>query len=167
MKFYKLFLALSICALFSCSRSNTKFLKKLQDSITFHSDQAKKNKEKYSTFYLSSIADFEWDKFYIFDEYVTNEMINEITGLKWDGPSVPGGNRRIVFIHKKSVVEYVDFEPYLFPVFFYTCGGTDQYEFGKQDDLFAVYQRCDKNGCIYAMIPERCVKSYIKLDRVK
>lgn len=50
------------------------FKKKLQNAVTFHSDQAKKNKEKYSTFYLSSITDFEWDKFYIFDEYVTNEI---------------------------------------------------------------------------------------------
>ncbi|WP_342333045.1 hypothetical protein [Pedobacter sp. FW305-3-2-15-E-R2A2] len=167
MKIYKLFLASSICILFSCSRSNTKFLKKLQDSVRFYSNQANKNKVKYSTFYLSSITDFEWDKFYIFDEYVTNEMINEITGLKWDGSSVPAGNRRIIFIYKKDVVQYVDFEPYKFPVFFYTCGGTDQYEFSTQDDLFAVYQRCDKNGCIYAMIPERCVKSLIKLHQAK
>lgn len=164
MKNYTLFLALIICTLFSCSRSNTKFLKKLEDSVKFYSDQANKNKVKYSTLYLSSITDFEWDKFYIFDEYVTNEMINEITGLTWDGANVPGGNRRIVFIYKKKIVQYVDFEPYQFPVFFYTCGGTEQYEFSKQDDLFAVYYRCDKNGCIYVMVPERCAKSIMRLD---
>ena len=88
--------------------------------------------------------------------------IAEITGINWEGDDVPSGRRRLLFIYKNKIIDYVDFSPETFPVFFFTCGGTTQFEFGKKDDLFAVLKDCDKNGCIYAMVPDRCIKTWMK-----
>ncbi|WP_199141902.1 hypothetical protein [Pedobacter sp. ASV12] len=160
--FQKYFLVIILFSL-SCSSQNDEFLYKLQDKVKRSIEIAKKNKQKYSTFKLSSITSFKWDKFYIFDEFTTEENINEITGLKWAGPDVPSGCKRILFISNNEVVSYSDFDPSVFPVFFYTCEATEQYVFDKKDDRIATFEACDKNGCVLAIIPERCIDNFKRL----
>lgn len=151
-----------LCLLFSCSGSNKDLRNKLEEAIVNKSNLALKNNEKYSQFRLSDITDFDWDKFYIFEEYVNEKNIKEITGMEWEGADVPGGNRRILFINNREIVQYVDFDAGVFPVFFFPCEKTEQFEFTKKDDLFAVFKRCDKNGCRYAMVPKRCIGAFFE-----
>ena len=151
-----------LCLLLSCSGSNKDLRDELEETIINKSNLAVTNKKKYSQLRLSDITRFDWDKFYIFEEYVGEKSIQEITGIDWDGNDVPSGNRRMLFISDNKIVQYMDFEPQEFPVFFYPCGGTEQFVFTKKDDLFAVFKRCDKNGCRYAMVPERCVEAFFE-----
>jgi len=163
MKLFNTIIFVSILLfLTSCSGSNNELRNRLKEVIIDKSNSAIKDKKNYSNFYLSEITDFDWDKFYIFEEYLTNRDINNITGIKWSGDDVPSGRRRILFIYKDEIVQYVDFEVGVFPVFFYPCEKTEQFVFGKKDDLFAVFKRCDKNGCRYAMVPRRCVNAYFE-----
>jgi len=163
MKLFNTIIFVSILLFFpSCSGSNKEFERKLKETIVAKSSSAMKNKKRYSDLHLSEYTNFDWDKFYIFDEYVTNRDINTITGIKWVGADVPSGCRRMLFIYKSEIVQYADFEVGTFPVFFYPCGKAEQFVFDKKDDLFAVFKRCDKNGGRYAMVPERCVNAYFE-----
>lgn len=148
----------------SCTASNDELGDKLQSVIINKSNLAAKLKKSHSELRLSEITDFEWDKFYIFEEYLSDKNISDITGIKWEGADVPDGHRRMLFIYKNKIVQYVDFKVWKFYVFFYSCGGTEQVVFTKKDDLFAVFKRCDKNGCFYAMVPERCIKGFFEND---
>lgn len=151
-----------ISLLGSCSNSNRKLENKLREAIINKSNLAIQKHMRYSEIRLSEITNFKWDKFYIFEEYVTNKDINNITGIDWEGTDVPSGRRRLLFIYKKKIIDYVDFTPEIFPVFFFTCGGTIQFEFSKKDDLLAVLKKYDKDGCVYAMVPKRCIESWIR-----
>ena len=110
---------------------------------------------------LSSITTFKWDKFIVFEEYVTGRQISEITGIKWDGEAVPTGNRRVLFISKNRIVKYVDIEVESFPLWIYTCHPINQqYVFDKKDDLFAVFKSNKNNTERYQMIPYRCIDGF-------
>ena len=150
------------CLLFSCSGSNRELRKKLQEVIINKSNVAITNGEKYSLLRLSDITDFDWDKFYIFEEYVSKKNITEITGIEWDGTDVPSGTRRMLFVYNNKITQYVDFDPSECPVFGFPCGKMEQFEFTKREDLFAVFKRSDKNGYRYAMVPERCIKTFFE-----
>lgn len=152
---------LFISILQACSGSDDKLEKKLREAIVHQSALAIQQHLDYSEIRLSTLTSFDWDKFYIFEEYVTNENISDVTGISWDGDGVPSGKRRLLFICKNKIIEYVDFNPETFPVFFYPCGETTQFQFDKKDDLFAVFKKCDKNGCLYSMVPKRCIKAFI------
>lgn len=151
-----------LCLLFSCSGSNEDLRNKLEEAIVNKSNWAITNNEKYAQLRLSDITSVDWDKFYIFEEYVSKKNIEEITGIEWNGTDVPGGNRRILFIYNNEIVQYVDFDAGVFPLFFVPCEKTEQFEFTKKDDLFAVFKRCDKNGCLYTMVPKRCISAFFE-----
>ncbi|AFD06634.1 hypothetical protein [Solitalea canadensis] len=149
-----------ISILFGCSGSDTKLLEKLKSSVNNHIILSSKNRSGYSVLTLSNIADFEWDKFYVFDEYVTSEEINGTTGIQWNGSTVPSGQRRLFFIKENEVVKYVDYRPIDFPLFIYECEPSKQYVFYKKDDTFIVFKKCNKDHCIYGLVPYRCKEDF-------
>lgn len=150
----------SFMLLSSCSGSDSNLLEKLKKSVNTHIELASKNELGYSVFRLSSITDFKWDRFYVFNEYVTSGQITEITDIQWNGPTVPSGKRRILFINGANIVDYVDYEPIAFPLFIYVCGPSEQYEFYDKDDPFVVFKSCNKSICTYALAPYRCREDF-------
>ncbi len=150
-------------SLITCSGSNSQLLNGLQDSVKQRSETASKANTHYAILDLSSLTNFNWDKFYVFDEYVTNKQVREITGITWDGPDIPYGCKRILFIFQNEIVQYIDYEPISFPLFIYVCGPAEQYEFYKKDNPFAIFKSCDINGCTYGMVPLRCIADFKKM----
>ena len=162
MKYILFVLAFSLYLITSgCSNPDSKLVTRLQDSVKSNIEKAKQSKSGYYTFRLSSVTTFDWDKFYVFDEYVTSKQVKRITGLDWNGSDVSSGERRLFFISKNKEVHYIDYAPINFPLFIYTCEAKEQYEFSrKDDDLFAVFEACDKNGCTFSMAPARCIGGF-------
>lgn|GEM_PF-2426469 len=156
---YLISIILSICLL-GCSESDHDLLQVLKKEIKDRADLAEKDSKGYSTFRLSDITNFQWDKFYVFDQYITDKDIKEITGITWDGDSPSEGEKRILFICKDKIVRYVDFNPADFPLFIYLCGPSDQYKFTKNDDPFGVFKYRDHKQHFWAMVPLRCIKDY-------
>jgi len=150
---------LLIC-LCGCSGSDRHLLHTLQNELENHVSLAKKDFRGYSVFKLSDITDFEWDKFYVFDEYVTNKQLKEITGVTWDGAAPSRGEKRILFIYKHKVVRYIDYNPATFPLFIYLCGPSEQYEFSKNDDPFCAFEFQENKKYFWAMVPSRCIKNF-------
>ena len=149
-----------LMCLFGCSASDHHLLRTLQNEIEKHVALAKNDIKGYSTFKLSDITDFDWDKFYVFDEYVTNKQLKEITGITWDGAAPSRGDKRILFIYKQKVVRYIDYNPANFPLFIYLCGPSEQYEFNKNDDPFCVFGYWEHKKYFWAMVPSRCIKDF-------
>ncbi|PTS93389.1 hypothetical protein DBR11_25440 [Pedobacter sp. HMWF019] len=113
MKILKILMIVSI-AMVACSKSDDKFGSQFKKLIKSHSDLTKKTAKGYSTFRLSSITDFKWEKFYVFDEFLTDKNISDIIGIEWSGRTVPSGNKRLLFINKGEVTRYVDWKWILF-----------------------------------------------------
>ncbi|RYF23506.1 MAG: hypothetical protein EOO42_07090 [Flavobacteriales bacterium] len=152
-----------VTLVFASCKDNDGFLDTLQKEVHYNCKLASENDQGFSTFKLSKITKFKWDRFYVFDEYVTEKNINSISGITWDGPDVPSGHKRLFFIYKGGEVNYFDFDPKIFPLFLFTCESTEQYEFILKDDVFATFESCDKNGCILAMVPKRCIGNFKRL----
>ena len=70
-----------LCLLLSCSGSNKDLRDELEETIINKSNLAVTNKKKYSQLRLSDITRFDWDKFYIFEEYVGEKSIQQINGI--------------------------------------------------------------------------------------
>jgi hypothetical protein len=136
-------------------------LKKLKTEVIEHSDKALNDNKDYSLIKLSSITNFKWNKFVVFEEYVTSKQISEIIGITWEGENVPSGNRRILFISENKVVKYIDIEVESFPLWIYTCSPINQqYVFDKRDDLFAVFKSNRNKSQRYQMVPYRCIDGF-------
>lgn len=159
-KYWSISLLISLL-FFNCSGSNTELSESLEKNIREHIKKAALDSTGYSVFKLSSITNFEWDKFYIFDDSNTNDFISVAMGTEFQGSSIPGGNKRIIFIFKNKVVDYLDYEPISFPLFIYSCEPSFFYKTVKQDDPFIVFQ---KRNEIYpfAMVPFRCKDNFLK-----
>jgi len=149
----------------SCSNSDGALLKGIKRKVIEQADIAQKNGKEYSLFKMSSVTDFKWEKFYVFDEFLSDKNISDIIGIEWNGRTVPSGNKRLLFINKGEVIRYVDLEMDSFPITFNTCEPIEQDEYKKQDDVFAVFQYCSKNGCFYELIPARCIENFLKLKQ--
>lgn len=153
----------------SCETRNQKAFNTLETKIVSLAQKASILKKKYEIFDMETIANFEWDKLYIFDEYTTLKTINEVVGSNWDGISVPSNHRRILFVNNKKVADFIDYRYDKLPLFFYSCSSNQQIVIERKFAKFTVFKSCGDMGNFYPMIPINClsiidVKRYLQKD---
>lgn len=152
---------------FNCSGSNTELSESLEKNIREQIKKAASDSTGYSVFQLSSITNFEWDKFYVFDDSNTNDFISNAIGTEFKGSSIPSGKKRIIFIFKNTVVEYLDYEPITFPLYIYRCGPSVYDVTERRDDPFIVFQEQNEKYPSFAMVPFRCKDGFKRMYKKK
>jgi hypothetical protein len=159
----KNFLLLTIVILFcSCSGGNDQFLEKLQTAITSEAASAK----NYKTIKLTDLTDFEWDTLYYFQEGEHPRDISGVIGIKWDGPEVPGGHSRLLFVKGGQVTSFTDYSLTEFPLRVFGCN-TDKWVYPRERSTFATFKYCQNNTELYAFIPEPCLANLSELQHGK
>lgn len=124
----------------------------------------------YRTLNLDSIASFPWDSVYFFRGEESAGFISDLTGINWNGPSVPNLHKRLLFVHQKKVVTYFDCgeespngEQNEFPnvpIELFTCpdsGLRNRHRvFARKDAKFAVYKKKFNRRFYLILVPLRC-----------
>ncbi|MFD2246297.1 hypothetical protein, partial [Pontibacter ruber] len=160
MKNFILFAVLLILA--SCSGGNRQLREKIMDAVT----SEKATAAGYQVIPLATMTDFEWEKLYFFDEGTDNDFINNEIGFKWDGSTVPGQHRRLLFVNKGQVASYLDYDYTEFPLTVYGCE-QDRWVYPRNRAQFASFKYCQDDKEIYTFIPVQCIDNLRDLMQLK
>lgn len=97
---------LSLLLLVACSQNSVQHNTELEESIS--SIVVDENKSEIN---IKSLADFDWDKAFLFTPYTTQEGINEQLGVDFKDPSNMDSRDDIyllVFLNDGKVVQYAE-----------------------------------------------------------
>ncbi len=147
-----LFLVITICG---CQKSNKTLLLKLENEIKNNTEKAIKAGERYTVIDIKEIVDFDWEKMYVFDNYMDDNQISSHIGFTWSGPTVRNDHWRLLFIKNNQVVSYVDYAYFNLPIYFYQC--EDEIDYTKSEAKFFTTISCDGLGNkVFPFIPASC-----------
>lgn len=99
-------LILTLVLLVGCSQNSVQRNTELEESIS--SIVEDKNKSEIN---IESLADFEWDKAFLFTPYTTQEGINEQLGVDFKDPShinIRDDIYLLIFLNDDKVVQYAE-----------------------------------------------------------
>jgi hypothetical protein len=148
----------------SCSGSDDKLLAKLKQQIM----PVRTMKSGYRILNLDSLTDFEWDSVYWFhnnEGFDTDKLISKRIGFAWKGAAIPNQCSRILFVHQKEVVNYVDCSYYdggandAMPIQLYGCSET-AYGIARKQAKFAVFHLCTHGFTAYPFLQIACLGNF-------
>ncbi len=157
-----LLLLVIVLTLSGCNSGNDQFLEKLEAAVT----SEEKNAKGYTTINMAEFTEFEWDTLYYFQEGENPRNIADIIGIRWDGPDVPGGHSRLLFVKDGQVASFADYDLVEFPLRVFGCN-KDRWVYPRERSTFATFKYCQGDTEQYAFIPEPCLPNISELQNSK
>jgi hypothetical protein len=175
MKSRSLFLG-CLVALAGCTSENSTLLTKLECQLRPALDVT----DGYTVLRLDTLTTFAWDQLYAIRDnsgFDTDELISGAIGFPWSGPAIPNQSVRLLFIHQRRVVSYVDCRSWeqvdpegkperpALDMRFFNCNGLP---YNRQIEInnlprskakFAVYTGCAGSHVGFSLLPLACLNS--------